>query len=260
MATGTPTKQGEVSTVCDKNVNNCKLSSDAGIGTRKGLRRSLRGTPNIGNPAKDNVDRLTPGAAEPNEPKSINEQRGKKDAEANGVVPTASGSVGKPFAELEDTNGVDELVEHSVNEESSTVEFKVKCKESGETTWEAERDLQEDVPTLVYKYWDGLGGRETATGLDHYHVFKILKSAKVSKSAQPTDNSKDSQYRYQVQWVGYPRTDSTWERESTLREIALDEFEKFEAKELERGAVKSQKRKNVRGPGRPRKKARGANN
>lgn len=55
-------------------------------------------------------------------PKSINEPRDNKDAEANGAVPTAPGSVGKPLAELGDTNDVDEhdvdeLGEHHVNKD-----------------------------------------------------------------------------------------------------------------------------------------------
>ncbi|KAJ4175672.1 hypothetical protein NW755_014812 [Fusarium falciforme] len=245
MATGTPTKEGDVPTVRDKNVDSRRVPSDAGTGARsKGLRRSLRGTSNIGSPAKDNVDRLTPGAAEQNEPKSTNEQRGKKDAGVDGDAAAAPASM--------DESQVNKFNAHRVDTKVSTVEIQVEW-EGGETTWEAERDLQEDVPALVYKYWDGLGGRKSATNLELHHVFKISKRAKVSKSPQPSDNSKDTQYMYRVQWVGYSPTDSTWECESVLREIAPDEFEKFEAKE-------SRKRKNIHGPGRPRKKARGANN
>ncbi|KAJ4188257.1 hypothetical protein NW759_016838 [Fusarium solani] len=251
MATGTPTKEGDIPTVRDKNVDSRRVPSDAGTGAHsKGLRRSLRGNSNIGNPAKANVDRLTPGAAERNEPKSTNEQRDKKDAGVDGDAAAAPASM--------DESQVNKFNAHRVDAEVSTVEIQVEW-EGGETTWEAERDLQEDVPALVYKYWDGLGGRDTATGLDLYHVFKISKSAKVPKSAkapnstQPADNPKDSHYRYRVQWVGCPSADSTWEYESVLRDIAPDEFEKFEAKE-------SRKRKNIRGLGRSRKKVRGANN
>ncbi|KAJ4168285.1 hypothetical protein NW754_013619 [Fusarium falciforme] len=258
MATGTPTKEGDIPTVRDKNVDSRRVPSDAGTGAHsKGLRRSLRGNSNIGNPAKANVDRLTPGAAERNEPKSTNEQRGKKDAGVDGDAAAAPASM--------DESQVNKFNAHRVDAKVSTVEIQVEW-EGGETTWEAERDLQEDVPALVYKYWDGLGGRNTATGLDLYHVFRILQSvevpkgAEVPKSTQPSDNSKDTQYMYRVQWVGFRHTDSTWERESKLREVAPDEFKKFEAKESERGNAESRKRKNIHGPGRPRKKARGANN
>ncbi|KAJ3455369.1 hypothetical protein MRS44_013969 [Fusarium solani] len=252
MATGTPTKEGDVPTVRDKNVDSRRVPSDAGAGAHsKGLRRSLRGNSNIGNPAKDNVDRLAPGAAERNEPKSTNEQRGKKDAGVDGDAAAAPASM--------DESQVNKFNAHRVDTEVSTVEIQVEW-EGGETTWEAERDLQEDVPALVYKYWDGLGGRDTATGLDYYHVFKISERVKVPEDAQPADNPKDSHYRYRVQWVGYRRADSTWECNSVLRDIAPEEFKKFEAKESERGTAESRKRKNIRGPGRPRKKVRGADN
>ncbi|KAM6506875.1 hypothetical protein FALCPG4_018696 [Fusarium falciforme] len=252
MATGTPTKEGDVSTVRDKNVDSRKVPPAAEIGVLRRSLRTLRGAPNIGNPAKDNnVNRFTPVAAEPDKPKSINGRRGQKDAKVNGDAPDAPASM--------DKSEVYKFIDHRVNTKASTVKIRVE-REGGKATWEAERDLQEDVPALVYKYWDGLGGRESATNLELCHVFKILERAKVPKSAQPADNSKDTQYLYRIQWVGFRRTDSTWERECKLREIAPDEFEKFEAKESERGAVKSQKRKNVRGPRQPRKKTRGANN
>merc|ERR1712000_304799 len=166
MATGTSTKEGDVPTVRDKNGAALKMPSDGDTGAdNKGLRRSFR-TSNIGNPTKDNVDRLIPGAAEQNEPKIIEEKRGKKDAEANGASPTASSPEGKPPAEPQVTSGeVDALVGHRVDKRNSTVEFKVRWKGSDETSWEPERNLQEDVPTLVYKYWAGLGGRDTATRL-----------------------------------------------------------------------------------------------
>ncbi|KAL6353993.1 hypothetical protein LRP88_12683 [Fusarium phalaenopsidis] len=218
MATGTPIKEGGVPTVRKRNVGGPKR-----------------------NPAKDNVDRLTPGAAEQNEPKSTNEQRGKKDAGVNGDAAAAPASM--------DESQVNKFNAHRVDTEVSTVEIQVEW-EDGETTWEAERDLQEVVPALVYKYWDGLGGRESATNLELYHVFKISKRAKVSKT----------QYMYRVQWVGYDPTDSTWEHDYTLQNIAPDVLEKFEAKVSKGGTAGSQKRKNIRSPGGPRKKVRGANN
>jgi hypothetical protein len=163
----------------------------------------------------------------------------------NGDAPAASAD--KP-AEFRDDVEIDEFIDHRVDEATSTVDIQVKW-EGGETTWETEWSLQEQVPTLVFKYWDKLEGRDAATNLDIYHVFKILK-----RTSLP-GKSKKPQYMYQVQWVGYRRTDSTWEHEDKLREIAPAELEKFEAKELANGAV-SQKRKNARGPGRPRKRAR----
>jgi hypothetical protein len=246
MATGTPTKEGDVSTVRDKNVDSRKVPPAAEIGVLRRSLRTLRGAPNIGNPAKDNnVNRFTPVAAEPDKPKSINGRRGQKDAKVNGDAPDAPASM--------DKSEVYKFIDHRVNTKASTVKIRVE-REGGKATWEAERDLQEDVPALVYKYWDGLGGRKSATRLKLYHVFKILKRA------SPPEKSKDARYTHIVQWVGYRSTESTPECESKLQKIAPQELEKFEAKELERGAVKSQKRKNICSPGGPRKKARGANN
>ncbi|RTE75460.1 hypothetical protein BHE90_010075 [Fusarium euwallaceae] len=245
MAIGTSTKEGDVPTVREKNGAGRKMPSDEEVSEE---------LPTSATPPKT-TSIASPGAAEQNEPKSIEERRGKKYAEANGAIPTASGSEGKPLAEIQDTRGeVDELVDHHVKEDDSTVDFKVRWKGSDETSWEPERNLQEDVPTLVYKYWDGLGGRDTATGLKFYHVFKILKLY------SPPVNSKDSQYTHIVQWVGYPLTETTPECESKLRRIAPQELKKFDVRELERGATGSQKRNNSRGPGRPRKKVRSAKN
>ncbi|RYC77974.1 hypothetical protein BFJ63_vAg19150, partial [Fusarium oxysporum f. sp. narcissi] len=115
--------------------------------------------------------------------------------------------------------------------------------------WESEWSLQEQVPTLVFKYWDKLGGREAATNLDIYHAFNILK-----RTAHPGKSKADT-YMYQVQWVGYRAADSTWEQESKLRKIAPSELEKFEAKQLASGAS-TEKRKTTRGPGIPLKNRR----
>ncbi|RYC80621.1 hypothetical protein BFJ63_vAg16493 [Fusarium oxysporum f. sp. narcissi] len=54
--------------------------------------------------------------------------------------------------------------------------------------------------------------------------------------------------------VGYRPAESTWEHESKLRTITPDKLERFETKQLASGA--SEKRKSMRGPGRPRKKPR----
>ncbi|KAM6513299.1 hypothetical protein FALCPG4_015739 [Fusarium falciforme] len=245
MATDIPIEDVDVVTARDRTVDGPK-ASPKGI---RILRRTPRGTPKSVTFAKDGrPDRSTSVAAEPTEPKSIDQQNCEKDAGGNGDAPAASASVDKTVAEFGDTFEVDEFIDHHVDQETSTVDIQVKWKD-GETTWETEWGLQEQVPTLVFKYWDKLEGRKAATGLDNYHVFKILKRA--SLPGKP----KNAQYMYQVQWVGYRRTDSTWEHESKLQEIAPRELEEFKAKELASGAAGSQKRKNTLGSGRPRKKA-----
>ncbi|KPM35514.1 hypothetical protein AK830_g11066 [Neonectria ditissima] len=141
---------------------------------------------------------------------------------------------------------VESFEAHRVDESQATVDILVKWA-GGEKTWETEWSLQHQVPTLVFQYWDNLDGREAATGLDIYHVFRILKRATPPKA-------KKNRYMYQVQWVGYRRTDATWEHESKIKEIAPDELIKFEAKNGAASDAPPQKRVGGRGPGRPRKK------
>ncbi|KAM0364073.1 hypothetical protein ACHAO7_011154 [Fusarium culmorum] len=148
---------------------------------------------------------------------------------------------------FEEDVAMDEFIGHRVDIENSTVDIQVRWQD-GETTWESEWSLQEKVPVLVSKYWEKLDGREAATNLDTYHVFKILKQA------TPSDKSGNSQPMYEVQWVGYHSAESTWEHESKLRTITPDMLENFETKQLTKDA--SEKRKSMRGPGRPRKKLR----
>jgi hypothetical protein len=139
---------------------------------------------------------------------------------------------------------IDSFISHRVDEANSTVDIQVLW-EGGETTWETEWSLQEQVPSLVFQYWDKLGGRDAATKLEVYHVFKILRRDTSSRAK-----------KYEVQWVGYKRADSTVEKEEFLRGIAPAELEKFQAKELASGASNDKRKGVARGPGRPRKKTR----
>ncbi|KAI3561787.1 hypothetical protein IWW34DRAFT_642578 [Fusarium oxysporum f. sp. albedinis] len=113
---------------------------------------------------------------------------------------------------------VDCLIGHKLDEETSTVEFYVKWA-NGKTTKEPEWILQQDIPTLVFKYWERLGGRREATGFTSDHVFKILDVIDVFGQKK----------KYLVQWVGYPASENevTWEEESKLRKVAEVELERF---------------------------------
>ncbi|KAM5356677.1 hypothetical protein ACJ41O_003323 [Fusarium nematophilum] len=235
MATGTPIRGSPVVMTREKAVDGPKASPVPKAGTPK-AGTPKASTPKTGTPTWE--DKPTPKAAEP-----IDTRNGDKAVKENG---DAAAAAFKEDVEIESFIG------HAVDQDTSTVDIQVQW-EGGETTWETEWSLQEQVPTLVFKYWDKLDGRESATGLDVYHVFKILKRTSLSKAKNP-------QYMYQVQWVGYRRTESTWEHESKLREIAPEELEKFEAKEEASSAAASaaQKRKAARGPGRPRKRTRAA--
>ncbi|KAG7424484.1 hypothetical protein Forpi1262_v014589 [Fusarium oxysporum f. sp. raphani] len=113
---------------------------------------------------------------------------------------------------------VDCLIGHKLHVETSTVEFYVKWA-NGITTKEPEWILQQDIPTLVFKYWERLGGRREATGFTSDHVFKILDVI----------DAIGQKKKYLVQWVGYPASEKelTWEEESKLHEVAQVELESF---------------------------------
>jgi hypothetical protein len=121
---------------------------------------------------------------------------------------------------------VDRLNNHRVDIESSTVEFEVKWMK-GDTTWQPERDLQEDTPRLVADYWKACGGRDKATKLELFHVFKILRESRPGRSRSSPEEEGERQYV--VQWVGYTdsKEDTTVETESTLKEKCPDELAKF---------------------------------
>ncbi|KAF9776747.1 hypothetical protein IL306_005038 [Fusarium sp. DS 682] len=67
---------------------------------------------------------------------------------------------------------ISHIIDHQVLP-NACVQLKVEWEDFTET-WVPEHQLQEDVPSKVYRYWHKKGGREKATGLDEFHVFKIL--------------------------------------------------------------------------------------
>ena len=146
---------------------------------------------------------------------------------------------------------IDSLTSHRVDKDAATVDFLVTW-DGGEASWESEFDLQIQAPNAVFEYWDQLDSREDATGLDIYHVFKILKRMNPSKGKEP---------KYLIQWVGYRRKESTWEPESKVKEIAPEELKAYEAKHgVLPDTSPAKKRPSGRGPGRPRKKVKQAAN
>ncbi|KAH8742917.1 hypothetical protein F5883DRAFT_656231 [Diaporthe sp. PMI_573] len=75
--------------------------------------------------------------------------------------------------------------------------------------------------------------------------FEVEASQAESRATRP-QAKKD--FRYQVQWVGYCHSESTWEYESKLAQIAPEELIKFEAKN--ESAPEAPARKPKRGIGR----------
>jgi hypothetical protein len=205
------------------------------VGTPRGT--SKVNTPQTTTPAEKKA--VTEDAAEENGPAEHNEsEQNREKAQPNGEAAEPVDPGYKEDVEI------DSFISHRVDEANSTVDIQVLW-EGGEKTWETEWSLQEQVPALVFQYWEKLGGRDAATNLEVYHVFKILRRDTSSRAK-----------KYEVQWVGYKRTDSTVEKEEFLRSVAPGELEKFQAKELASGGASNDKRKGARGPGRPRKKPR----
>ena len=108
---------------------------------------------------------------------------------------------------------IDKILDFKVDQSTAKVQFLIKwaVEPTSEATWEEEYNIQEDCPAIVYKFWKARRGRIAATGLDTYHVFRIL--------SQKFDKKRNEQ-RFKVQWVGYPLKDASFENEEYLEENA----------------------------------------
>lgn len=246
MASSTPSKRNDIVVAARD------ASIKAATPGRESLIRSNRGTPKASTP-------IEPRSSERRNPDRFpRKEEGTVPDFVVSAPPVAAAATASASATQNDYSDTDEgedevesLESHRVDQLNATVDIRVKWI-GGDKTWEPEWSLQEQVPTLVYKYWDNLDGREAATGLDTYHVFRILKHTPAPSKAKKSD------FMYQVQWTGYRPGESTWETASALQSIAPGELANYQEKQ--RAAVEAsenaQKRKAARGPGRPRKKAR----
>ncbi|KAH7110443.1 hypothetical protein EDB81DRAFT_831680, partial [Dactylonectria macrodidyma] len=55
------------------------------------------------------------------------------------------------------------------------VEIMIKWAGCSEPTLVDERTFQQDCPLILYHYWELIGGREAATGINLFHVFRIRR-------------------------------------------------------------------------------------
>ncbi|OIW22451.1 hypothetical protein CONLIGDRAFT_687560 [Coniochaeta ligniaria NRRL 30616] len=83
-----------------------------------------------------------------------------------------------------------------------SVDFLVRFKDRKKTKrWIAERDLMAGAASMVYDFWDRLGGRSAALGLDdrtaRFEAFRIAEERV----------SWDDETRYRLHWVGYRCSD-----------------------------------------------------
>ncbi|EGU82891.1 hypothetical protein FOXB_06596, partial [Fusarium oxysporum f. sp. conglutinans Fo5176] len=96
--------------------------------------------------------------------------------------PPKGGATQKIDPGFEKDVAIDEFIDHRVDTKNSTVDIQVKWQD-GETTWESEWSLQEKVPSLVFKYWEKLDGRDAATNLDTYSgMQKVFAGVQVGPS------------------------------------------------------------------------------
>ncbi|KOS21321.1 hypothetical protein ESCO_006780 [Escovopsis weberi] len=125
-----------------------------------------------------------------------------------------------------DTRIPDKFVSHRVFEHLSQTEIEVKWKDAP-NSWEVEFHLQKRWPQMLYAYWRSNGGRQKATKLEDFHIFKVLKHRPVQK-------------RYLVQWVGYSESpaDVTWEPEKLVYDTAPHLLAEFQTREAESKAIK----------------------
>ncbi|KAH6982520.1 acyl transferase domain-containing protein [Ilyonectria destructans] len=94
---------------------------------------------------------------------------------------------------------VQKIVNHYVKNETE-IELMVKSAGYSEPTHVDERHFQQECPHVLDRYWKSLGTREKATGVNLFHVFRILQW-----------RIKHTELQFKVQWVGYPLEESTWE-------------------------------------------------
>lgn len=91
----------------------------------------------------------------------------------------------------------------------NSIEIQVEW-DTGETTWEPETNLHEDVPDTLFRYWREQGGRPlNPVDPEMYEVFAILKHNR-------------NYTRLLVEWVGYESSEASWASRKVIEETAKD--------------------------------------
>lgn len=110
---------------------------------------------------------------------------------------------------------------HKVDEREATTSLLIE-KTNGDRIWSDEATIHKHDEASVLSYWAKHNGRFAATGLEEYHVLRIL--------AHHPPSSKPSTGQYKVQWVGYSSAaeETTWEVKSKVRKISPAAVEAYE--------------------------------
>ncbi|KAL6890451.1 hypothetical protein GGI43DRAFT_387655 [Trichoderma evansii] len=91
----------------------------------------------------------------------------------------------------------------------NSIEIQVKW-DTGETTWEPETILHEDVPDTLFQYWREQGGRPlNPVDPEMYEVFAIRKH-------------NGNRTKLMVEWVGFEPSEASWVSRKTVEETAKD--------------------------------------
>ncbi|KAH7115616.1 hypothetical protein EDB81DRAFT_767555 [Dactylonectria macrodidyma] len=117
----------------------------------------------------------------------------EESADADNTAELAKPETEEPRYEAE------AIISHRTKNKTE-VEIMIKWTGCSEPTLVDERTFQQDCPLILYRYWELIGGREVATGINLFYVFRIRRW-----------KAKDKKLQFLVQWVGYPPEDSTWE-------------------------------------------------
>lgn len=91
----------------------------------------------------------------------------------------------------------------------NSIEIQVEW-DTGDTTWEPETNLHEDVPDTLFQYWREQGGRPSnPVDPEMYQVFAIRKH-------------NGNRTKLMVEWVGYEPSEATWVSRKSVEETAKD--------------------------------------
>ncbi|KAF5002190.1 hypothetical protein FDECE_10697 [Fusarium decemcellulare] len=106
------------------------------------------------------------------------------------------------------------VIEH-VRKRGNRVQLTVEWPNSSEFTLEKEDEFQKHHPDMLYEYWEALGGRQKATGIVLYHVFRII-------GHDPSESN-----NFLIHWVGCPPGEFTSETTKKVKKIAPKVFEEY---------------------------------
>jgi hypothetical protein len=108
----------------------------------------------------------------------------------------------------------------------NSIEIQVEW-DTGETTWEPETNLHEDVPETLFQYWREQGGRPSnPVDPEMYEVFAIRKH-------------NGNRTKLLVEWVGYEPSEATWVSRKIVEQTAKDIVDAyFESVKTTRGRGK----------------------